>query len=212
MTARSRDDRRAPPGFARTKAKVLDDFFAEIVGEDDAALEPLSKIAQEVPRVAPSTALRDRILASTEKSHRFDDLEARVAELLDVTPAAAGALLRGIDGPPGAWDGGPRSGVALLHLDGGPSVKDAVTGFVRVEVGAEFPEHSHVGDEVVLVLQGAFEDSDGTVFRAGDEAWMPAGSTHRFRSLGPARLVGLAIVHGGVIVDGQTIGPGDPRA
>ena len=61
-------------------------------------------------------------------------------------------------------------------------------------------------------MQGAFEDADGTVYRAGDEAKMAAGTSHHFRSLGPARLVGLAVVHGGVIIGGQTLGPSDPRA
>lgn len=201
--------------MTRRRTEELDAFLREALAEEaprDPSLEPLAAIALGVAAISPRPDLRERLLASSARAHRFDDLEARVAQLLDVSRETAAQFLLSIDGPAEGWSPGPRPAVALLHVDGGPAVRDAVTGFVRVDVGGEFPEHAHVGDEVVLVLQGAFEDSDGRRYGAGDEAVMPAGSTHHFRSIGPARLVGLAIVHGGVVVDGHTLGPRDPRA
>lgn len=202
--------------MTRRPATDLDGFLTEALAAeaaDDPSCEPVAAVALSVPPVSPPSSLRERVVAATAQQHRFDDLEARIAQLMDVSVEVAAGFLRAIDGPAEAWGPGPAPAVSLLHLAGGPAVADAVTGFVRVEVGHEFPEHGHVGDEIVVVLQGSFQDSaDGTIYRAGDEATMPAGSSHHFRSLGPARLVGLAIVQGGVVVGGQTIGPGDPRA
>lgn len=202
--------------MTRRSAIDLDGFLTEALAAEAAgepSCEAVAAVALSVPRLAPPASLRERLLATTAQQHRFDDLEARVAQLMDVSTDVAAGFLRAIDGPAEAWGPGPAPAVSLLHLSGGPAVADAVTGFVRVDVGHEFPEHGHVGDEVVLVLQGSFQDSaNGTIYRCGDEATMPRGSSHHFRSLGPARLVGLAIVHGGVVVGGQTIGPADPRA
>ena len=72
-------------------------------------------------------------------------------------------------------------GISFCWVEGGPSVQDAVRGFVRVESGVAFPEHEHFGEENVLVLQGSYTDSvTGEVFRPGDIATMSAGSSHGF--------------------------------
>lgn len=194
---------------------LFDGFLDEALGLDErpaSSLEPVAALALAAPAVAPPERLRARLRASVEATHRFDDLEARVAEILDVPTAVAAAFLRALDGPPEAWGPGPRPGVSLLHVAGGPRVERAVTGFVRVEVGAAFPEHVHVGDETVLVLQGALEDSGGAIHGAGETVRMAAGSSHHFRAVGRVRLLTLAVVESGVVVDGQTLGPRDPRA
>lgn len=163
------------------------------------------------PAAAPSRDLRARLLSTVRVSHRFPDLEARCAELLDLDRASAARLLLSIDDA-GSWTEGPRPAVELFHVDGGPAVAGAVTGFVRIACGESFPEHEHLGDESVLVLQGALEDEDGTVYRPGDLAKKPRGSRHHLRATGPVRLVYLAVVREGVVIDGEALRPGDPRA
>jgi anti-sigma factor ChrR (cupin superfamily) len=117
-----------------------------------------------------------------------------------------------VDAPATAWDPGPAAGIELLHFVGGPRVRNAVTGFVRHAPGTTFPEHDHVGGEHVLVLQGAFEDADGTVYRSGEVAQRGPCSPHSYRAVGPLPLVTMAVVQGGVVIGGVTIPPGDPRA
>jgi quercetin dioxygenase-like cupin family protein len=170
-----------------------------------------SALALEAAPVSPSDALRNRLLSSLAVTSRFEEYEARVARLLDLSLDGTRPLLLAIDG--GAkWDRGPRQGIELFHVDGGPAVENAVTGFVRIAPGTEFPEHSHLGEEVVLVLQGACEDSGGAVFGAGDEARMAAGTHHHLRAIGEVRLLYLAVIDRGVVIDGVPVLPGDPGA
>jgi anti-sigma factor ChrR (cupin superfamily) len=49
-----------------------------------------------------------------------------------------------------------------VHLVGGSATAGADVGFVRITAGTTFPPHRHLGEEHVLVLQGSYQDSDGT--------------------------------------------------
>jgi len=195
--------RRAPTLFER----FLDEAEAEGV-----PLEGAEAVALAAPAVSLVPAMRARLMSSLETTHRFDDLEEMVADLADLSIDQARALLLRVDADTTKWDPGPGEGIELLHFDGGPRVRDAVTGFVRHAPGTTFPEHDHVGGERVLVLQGAFEDADGVVYRSGDLAERASASPHSYRAVGPLPLITMAVVQGGVIIGGVTIPPGDPRA
>jgi anti-sigma factor ChrR (cupin superfamily) len=94
----------------------------------------------------------------------------------------------------------------LLHVEGGPRVKGAITGFVRLGSGVSFPEHEHLGDEEVLILQGSCVDSiDHRVSRAGDRVRMPCGTVHSFSVREGPDLVYLAVVGTGLRVNGQEL-------
>ena len=167
-------------------------------------------LAFEPEALEPSDSLRDRVLRSAEPGARFERFAARVAALLEVAEEQAGRLLAAVDDA-ASWEvAGP--GVELFHIEGGPSVANAVTGFVRVAPGAVFPPHRHVGDEVVLVIQGGYRDSDGTEHGLGAQVPGAAGHEHHLRALDGPPLIYLAIVQEGVELDGEVIGPGDPRA
>jgi anti-sigma factor ChrR (cupin superfamily) len=187
----------------------------ELVGEVEAHLPRCNRCARELAVIdeifatlplalspAPPPAwLRERILAGAGRQGRFDELAGRVAGMLDVTREQATALLGLIDEPT-SWEAGPAVSRAI-HLPAGPRLADARCGFVRLEGGGAFPLHRHIGEEQVLVLQGGFEDSDGRVYRRGDEAIRPSGSEHHFTALGGADLVYLVVLFGGLEIPSQ---------
>ncbi len=191
---------------------LVDRSLDELLAEADTSLDALVGALDD--ELAPDTGPaggRARLLAALDGTHRFDDLEERVAALLDIEPAAASGMLLDVDRV-GVWEAGPNPSCTIFHVEGGPKVKDAVTGFVKVLPGGGFPPHEHLGDEIVLVLQGAFRDIDGTVVGAGQTASMPSGSAHSFEVEGDLPLVYLAVIQRGVIIDGTPLLAGDPRA
>jgi len=134
----------------------------------------------------------------------------RAASLLDVDADAMGTLFTAMDDAD-RWMPGPGDGIELFHIDAGPAVAGAITGFVRLAPGATFPHHRHVGFEDVLVLEGSFSDEHGEVV-AGMEAPRPASSAHETRA-GVRGCVYLAVSRDGLAFDDEDpIGPDDPRA
>lgn len=203
---RSPSHRRAPA--------ISDRSLDELLADAETPLDALVGALDEGTAGDVSASLaggRARLLAALDTTHRFDDLEAQVAALLDVDAATASRMLLDVDRV-SAWEGGPNPACSIFHVEGGPSVKDAVTGFVKILPGSGFPPHEHLGDEIVLVLQGAFRDIDGSVVGAGQTARMPSGSSHSFEVEGDLPLVYLAVVQRGVIIDGTPLLAGDPRA
>ena len=75
------------------------------------------------------------------------------------------------------WQPSPEPGVLrrMLDRDGGEVAR--CTTVVRFEPGARFPEHTHVGGEEFLVLDGVFNDEDGD-YAAGTYVRHPVGSSH----------------------------------
>ena len=202
----------------RVGPQLSDEALDELIGTspDRDALDALAvAAASDIETSATDASIttgRARLLAALETTHRFDDLEAQVAALLDIEVPRARSMLLDVDRT-SVWEDGPNDQCALFHVEGGEQVRDAVTGFVRVEPGATFPEHQHLGDETVLVLQGAFRDHDGTLVGAGEVARMPAGSSHAFEVEGDLPLLYLAIIQRGVVFEGgEPLYPGDPRA
>jgi quercetin dioxygenase-like cupin family protein len=192
----------------------VDPSLEALLEEADTSLDALVGALDEDLAGDPSPpppSGRARLLEALEATHRFDDLEERVAVLLDVDVATASRMLLDVDRV-SAWEGGPNPSCSIFHVEGGPKVKDAVTGFVKILPGSGFPPHEHLGDEIVLVLQGAFRDVDGTIVGAGQTASMPSGSSHSFDVEGDLPLVYLAVVARGVIIDGTPLLAGDPRA
>ncbi|ETX09604.1 anti-ECF sigma factor ChrR [Marinomonas ushuaiensis DSM 15871] len=61
----------------------------------------------------------------------------------------------------------------LYNEDGGAQI--ALT---RVKAGAHMPTHTHTGDEITLVLEGAFSDESG-VYRQGDFINRDASHKHK---------------------------------
>ncbi len=148
---------------------------------------------------APSTG-RARLMAAIAEAERFSPFLDRVAAFFDLTAAAVKELLKAVPGADG-WEAFPVPGVELMHMDGGPRVAAADVGFVRMAPGTAFPRHRHVGLEEDVVMQGAYEEDDGTVVRAGDSIANAAGTSHGFKVISDVPLI-FAVVVPGVEIEG----------
>jgi putative transcriptional regulator len=153
-----------------------------------------------------------RLLDRLKTLHRFpEECAARIAEQVELPLTRVNELLLAIDDPK-SWGPGPGDGIELLHFDGGQRVRNAITGFVRVPAGSNFPRHRHVGTEIVLVLQGAFRDEDGALHSVGDEVELPGGTEHEFIVVSHIPLIKAVIVFDGIYFGSELISPRDPRA
>jgi hypothetical protein len=183
-------------GVAAAQAPGVGETAAQAPGLGAGA--GLCSLADDLVALESSPQARARVLDDLRPYDRFARFEAAVAELLQLPHADAAAALRCIDDP-AAWL--PQApGVSYLPVASGPNAGFFLAGFLRVEAGLEFPEHEHLGEEITLVLQGAFEEGNsGMLFRPGEPSYMPPGSRHTFRvpADGP-HLVGLATVKRGL--------------
>lgn len=173
----------------------------ELAAAEADAAEALSSLAVALTPVAPSPGLRDRLMASARGPARFAPFIDRLARLVDLTGERVQALLASLASP-GTWLPTPGPNVHLVHFDGGPAVAAADAGFVRVAAGTVFPDHRHVGDETVLVLQGSYSDSDGSHVRAGEIVTRPTDSRHWFTAGPDEDLIYAVVVYGGIEIDG----------
>lgn len=186
------------------------DALLRQVEEDEIALAEDALAAVWVTNTSAISArasLLERLQTSIDPKKGLHGFAATIAELLQTTKARALELLDSIE--PDNWLHGPGPGTWLIHIEDVPLVETAIVGFTRVDVGAEFPHHEHVGDEKCLVLSGELHD-DGEVYRRGQVAQRPGGSDHTIHSGSDEPLIFLTIVDRGVKFGEFFVGPGDP--
>lgn len=181
-------------------------FLADLAEQEGArGLDTLAALTPTMP--SPTAAARSRLLDALVLSGRLWRFDEQVAALLDVTRDSARKLLDLIDRPD-VWLH-PMPGVSLFWVNGGPAVARALCGFMRIAPGMRFPEHEHLGDETVLVLQGALVDPvTCALVRPGEFDRRPVGSRHVVAvQEGGVDLLMLAVVHGGLRVNGVSFTP-----
>lgn len=184
---------------------------AEMAESAEAFSSFVSLVEAEEGRSAAPAAARDRLLRALVSDGRLASFAPQVARLLDVSVDAARAMLDVASGST-AYEPGPFDGVALYHVQGGPAVAGAVTGFVRIMPGREFPEHEHLGEETVLVLQGSvLEPETGRIARSGDVLRAGPGVAHTTVARPGPDLVYLAVLFEGLRVGDDEIRASDPR-
>lgn len=184
------------------------DVLDELVADGELDRDLLSDIAGALASRAADGAAKKRLLDRVKQGGRLHRFADTVAEMLDIDDATARTLLDGIDQRT-SWEASPLDDVTLYHVEGGESVKGAITGFVRIPPGGVFPEHDHSGDEKVLIVQGHCRDTyDGRILAPGDIAGMsPSSGKHSVEALAGPPLVYLAVVFEGITVGGQKLGP-----
>jgi putative transcriptional regulator len=162
--------------------------------------------------VPPPPSLRAKILADAAaasaegaadaplapRTARFVD---QLASLFDITRKKARALLDRLDSPE-AWMPGPVPNSSVLLVDGaGPKLDGAFAGFVKMGASVDWPAHTHLGTEHMLVLAGGFKQDDGVEVHPGTVHTMTEGSCHAFRIFDDEPCIAAAVVFGGVKFD-----------
>ena len=71
----------------------------------------------------------------------------------------------------------------------------AQVALTRIKAGASMPLHTHTGDELTLVLEGAFSDEDG-VYRKGDFLSRSCNDKHRPMVTEDAECICLTVLDG----------------
>jgi quercetin dioxygenase-like cupin family protein len=170
----------------------------------------LAALATSLPKAVPSPDVRARLLKSVSTTNRFEMFAAQVAELIDLGVDKAREIVARIDDAT-AWMATQATGVFSYDLPVGPAVADAVVGFVRIKPGSVFPDHEHMGDESMFVVQGSAIDSNGLVMRRGDLIRLPPHTHHDFTAQPGPDFIYLGIAKNGFMLFGEHIKPGDPR-
>lgn len=155
--------------------------------------------------VAPDPSVKARLMASIGES-RFEKFSARLAKLYDVTVDRARELL-GLIERKASWENA-MPGLGLVHFDGGPAFAAADCGFIRLAPGTSFPHHTHMGEEVSLILAGEIQDKQtGVIYRAGDEVVKPLDSEHDVVCVGNEDAIYAARAMNGIAIAGAPARP-----
>jgi anti-sigma factor RsiW len=158
-----------------------------------------------VQPVEPQPEVKARLMASIGES-KFEKFSAQLARLYDVTVDRARELL-GLMERKTSWET-PMPGLGLVHFDGGPAYAAADCGFVRLAPGSSFPHHTHMGEEVSLILAGEIQDKQtGVIYRAGDEVMKPLDSDHDVVSVGTEDAIYAARAMNGIAIAGAPARP-----
>ena len=156
----------------------------------------------------PAPDVHTRLLASIGQG-RFEKFSARISTLYDVTVERARELLALIERP-ASWNQ-EAGGISLVHFDGGARYAAADCGFIRLEPGAVFPPHKHLGEEASMVLQGQVRDaSSGRLLGPGDELVQAEGSEHHLICEGTEPCIFAARAMNGIEVAGAPVRPTKP--
>jgi hypothetical protein len=156
----------------------------------------------------PAPDVKARLLASTGAGP-FEKFSARLASLYDVTVEKAREIL-GLIERPASWNQ-EAGGISLVHFNGGAAYAAADCGFIRLEPGAVFPPHKHLGEEASIVLQGQIRDmSSGRLLGSGDELLQAEGSEHHLLCEGTGPCIFAARAMNGIEVAGAPARPTKP--
>ncbi len=162
-----------------------------------------------VTPVLPSPEVHARLLASIGGG-RFEPFAARTAAMFDVTVEWARELL-GLVERRASWEPQVVPGIHLVHFVGGPRYADADCGFIRLAPGSTFPPHTHMGEEVSLVISGRMRDVvTGLVLVPGDELLQAETSGHSLTCEGDEACIYVARAMHGIEVMGTLVRPHRP--
>lgn len=164
--------------------------------DDEEALLLAAWAEANATPVAPSAALRGRILGSLAGVGRFSAVAEALRRFVDLGAEPVAELLRKVDDPSAWLSGLPgMTGVRYFHFTPGRAAAGAEAGFVRLEPGATFPHHRHLGPERTFVLDGMMHDR-GQLHRPGSVIESATGTAHHYTA-GAGRDLIIVSLHNG---------------
>jgi putative transcriptional regulator len=169
---------------------------ADDFGADD-ALRLAAWAEANVTPVAPPAELQGRILGDLAGTARFQSVTAALLRFVDLGADAVDGLLRKIDDRAAWTEGLPR--IRYFHFAPGPAAAGAEAGFVRLEPGATFPNHRHLGRERTFVLDGIMLDR-GRTFGPGSVIESATGTEHDYTAGAGRDLIIISLHNGYEIV------------
>jgi quercetin dioxygenase-like cupin family protein len=153
-------------------------------------------LAESLGPEAPPPALKGRLLAAaTTGPMRHAPFFDELARLFDLGVDAVVRILESA-GSESRWEPGPHPAIRLFHLEPGPALAGADAGFVRMPASFEWPSHRHTGTERVLILEGAYRETGGRIYRAGDIHEMGPNTEHGFTVLPDSPLLLALVLYG----------------
>jgi putative transcriptional regulator len=171
---------------------AINDEFAEVV-------VPTSNLA-------PKPSLRSRLLKDVSEIVPYARYLDDMAKMLVGSPGLLEDELRGLPHP-NTWDDGPVDHCRLFPCEAGTTLSNVIRTLVLMESGSTFPDHEHLGDEHILVLQGSLLDEDGQLYRPGDKLYMAEGTHHSFEVPVGLDLIYFNVSHQGLQIGEQIITP-----
>jgi quercetin dioxygenase-like cupin family protein len=189
--------------MSKSRYPELPEFASEaaLAGSEATLAQALTELA--MASSPPPQLLKERLLATIARPRlRFAPLFGALSELFDLGDSALADLFeRAADVQ--SWTASQVPATELLHLQGGPRVAGADNGLVRIQAGARFPTHRHLGAERVLVLEGRYRDEQsGRIYVPGDWHEMAPGTSHAYVVLPECALLMAVSVVEGVDVEG----------
>lgn len=182
---------------------IADD--TELAAELAAYEQTADALGAAIQPVAPPPEVKQRLLASVGGG-RFESFASRLATLFDVTVDRARELL-GLIERPASWVA-QIPGIRLVDFEGGPAAVAADCGFLRIGPGVMFPPHTHLGEEVTVILQGQLHDPvNNRTIGPGDEYVQLEGTTHYLVCVGDEECIYASRAMNGIAAFGTRLRP-----
>jgi len=173
---------------------------------EEAALgRAMGAVVASVPPVPPPATVWGGLNRRLSTGERFAHFAPRVAELFDLSLDQAQRVLDQVARNEG-WEPGPAENIELLPVETGPRHQGALSAFVRIPPGAQFPLHRHQGEETNLVIQGGFRENGEDVW-CGDLVVEKSGSRHEQLGLPGVDCIAASVLHGQI----ELLPPAQPR-
>ncbi len=145
------------------------------------------------PKAPPPTGLRARLFGRLGGRDRFLPFLDRLITLFDLPEDDTRREIDALTDPSAEWED-LIDGCRFRDFEGGPALGEAHAGLIRLQPGATFPNHRHVGTERMLLLQGRVRDTAGNEYRAGDTIVSDDGSEHEMVAIGDEEVIYAAVV------------------
>lgn len=173
------------------------EFAGDVLADEPALGAPLERLPELLEPVALSPGGLERLMSAVaEPPLRYAPFFERLSNHWDLSEADVRAHLER-SRTASAWRRAPLPGLELLKVTGGPKLAGTEAYLARFAAGMKFPLHRHLGNEDVLILEGSYTDSSGTVYRSGDVHHMDGGTAHTF-TIAPDEPCVAAAVHRGI--------------